>query len=165
MRTFSVEPQFNDTVDMLALAIGYLSEPTPNNSIGQAATDAEAEALIKEAEKGGQVAQYVIFNPQDYHLFRYRNPRLIHHFDYETQQRLVRRGIVGYLWGTTVVLDKNVTRGYIVVSADSRENALKSDKSLIVEISKLEIPNLSITVSKASTDWSNGPCPVSQDQD
>lgn len=189
MHTLAVEPHFSDTVDMLALAVGYLAEPTPNNSIcddrnynAHSASCEKCSAVDKgqgggrcdngmkilhdmkiPSDRGGQVAQYILFNPQDYHLFRYRNPRLTNYLDYETQQRLIRRGIVGYLWGATVVLDKNVVRGYIVISPDTRENALKSDKSLIIQISELEIPARSVTISKASTDWSKGPCPVSQD--
>jgi hypothetical protein len=190
MRTITVEPHFSDTVDMLALAVGVLANPTPNNSIrdnaaytkhsdncvpcykvdngdgGERCENGKKllhDAQIVPNDTRGDVAQYILFNPQDYNVFRYRNPRLIHYLDAETQQRLVRRGIVGYLWGTTVVLDKKVAQGYVVVSADTRENALKSGKSLVIKISELEISPRTITISKANTDWSNGPCPVSQD--
>jgi len=172
MHTLVVNPHFDDTVDLLALAFGVLHVPTPNNSIKANAEskvqderydcpiDDEPAPIVKDS---GEIAQYVLFNPLDYHLFVYHNQRLVHHLDRETMQKLVRRGIVGYLWGATVVLDTNVARGYVVVSADSRENALKSDKSIVVEISKQEIPDRAVMVSKADTDWSSGPCPVSQD--
>lgn len=176
MHTITTDPTYGDTIDLLAIAFGVLHEPTPNNSIkiwtveekmaDNSTYEHDEDYHNAAAEcKGeiGQVAQYVLFNPLDYHLFFWHNPRMIHYIDRETMQKLVRRGIVGYLWGATVVLDKKVARGYIVVSADTRESALKSDKSIIVEINKLEVPDRLVTISEASTDWSHGPCPVAQD--
>jgi len=177
MHILTAEPNFQDTIDLLAVAFGILHQPTPNNSIKTHAVEEKMadngtyehdesyhDAAAEYKGEVGQIAQYVLFNPLDYHLFFYHNPRMIHYLDRETMTKLVRRGIVGYLWGATVVLDTNVARGYIVVSADTRENALKSDKSIVVEINKLEICDRDITVSKASTDWSNGPCPVAVDK-
>jgi hypothetical protein len=146
-----------ETCDRLAIAFGCLFKPTPNNSI----TDKKAKTIVNDMQPEilpdsptGESCQYVIFNPIDFHYFLIRNKRIEFHFDRETQQRLVKRGIVGYLWGATVLLDKNVVMGHAVLSPDIREKALKSKKSIIVQLQTFDtVPRDFEGIAETRTDW------------
>ena len=160
MRTLCINKDSSmESCDRIALAFGCLYKPTPNNGIvakgsKTATTDTpyHGESL---AEPSGESCQYVLFNPIDFHFFLLRNKRLDAHFDRETQQRLVKRGIVGYLWGATVLLDKNVVRGHCVCSPEVREKALKSKKSIVVGLQHFDIvPKDFEGVAETHTDWS-----------
>src|SRR5579863_1349742 len=138
MRTFCLSKDSSmESIDRIAVAFGCLYQPLPNNGIKEKMTDAEAKEL--NDRKPGESCQYVLFNPIDFHFFLLRSGRLRNEFDRETQQRLVKRGIVGYLWGATVLLDKNVAMGHVVLSPDVREKALKSKKSIVVEMQHFDV--------------------------
>ena len=169
MHTLAVDPTCNDTIDMLAIAFGVLHQPPPNNSIKVHTVEEKMpdngtyehdepyhDAAAEYKGEIGQIAQYVLFNPLDYHLFFYHNPRMIHYLDRETMTKLVRRGIVGYLWGATVVLDKDVKQGYAVVTPDVREKALKSRKSIIVKLHRFDMVSDEFEgVADTHTDWTD----------
>jgi hypothetical protein len=185
MRTFCLaKDSFMESVDRIAIAFGCLYKPTPNNSIiegayakhsahcaecydvdggeggvrcenGTKLLHAQGASKHSLAPDRGESCQYVLFNPIDFHYFLLRSGRLRNEFDRETQQRLVKRGIVGYLWGATVALERGVVVGNVVLTSDIREKALKSKKSIIVE---LQQPFDVITkdfegIAETHTDW------------
>jgi hypothetical protein len=95
----------------------------------------------------GEVCQYVLFNPQDFYYYLYNYGKgFLNHFDRETQQKLVRRGVVGYLWGATVLLDRGVPRGYICLSPDIREKALTSKQSILIDGGFIELKSMKYTL-------------------
>ena len=173
-----------ESVDRIAIAFGCLYSPTPNNSIregaylqhgdhcspcqsvdnGEGGERCEAgKKLLKEqgsskhslAPDRGESCQYVLFNPIDFHYFLLRSGRLRNEFDRETQQRLVKRGIVGYLWGATVALERGVVMGHVVLTSDVREKALKSKKSIIVELQRpFDLVSQDFEgIAETHTDW------------
>ena len=110
---------------------------TVDKGAGTTSRCEEGKKLVRAASlegSKGESCQYVIFKPIDFHYFLMRSGRIRNDFDRETQQRLVKRGIVGYLWGATVLLDKDVVTGHVVLSSDTREKALRSKRSIVVEL-------------------------------
>jgi len=185
MRTLCVAKDSSmESVDRIAIAFGCLYTPTPNNSIReglylqhgnycaqcQSVDDGEGGERCDEGKKllkwtgaskhspapdRGESCQYVLFNPIDFHYFLLRSGRLRNEFDRETQQRLVKRGIVGYLWGATVALERGVVMGHVVLTSDVREKALKSKKSIVVEMQRpFDLISEDFTgIADTHTDW------------
>jgi hypothetical protein len=103
-----------------------------------------------EPKSRGEVCQYVLFNPQDFYYYMSNYGKLfLHHLDRETQQKLVRRGVVGYLWGATVLLDRGVPRGYICLSPDIRERALTSKQSILIDGGFAELKDMKYTLEES----------------
>ncbi|GEM_PF-6126442 len=165
MRKLCVSGSNVETCDRLAMAFGCLYNPTPNNSIKPNVLPDDATRNIdavniddvnsesKTGAIGGGVCQYILFNPCEFHYFLLRSPRFSRSWDRECCQKLVKRGIVGYLWGATVVLDKNVKLGHIVLTSDVREKALRSKKSIVVEMQSFDKITDFEGVAEEHIDW------------
>jgi hypothetical protein len=74
--------------------------------------------LLKIAETFGTISQNrrevtaVELNPKDYYMLR-TDPVFVQQFDSETQRRLIRQGLVGYLWGAIVKIAWDLEIGKI----------------------------------------------------
>jgi hypothetical protein len=59
---------------------------------------------------------YVFFNPRDYtDLLKWTQQNI----DRETQRKLLKTGVMGYLWGATLLQSRKVTYGTIYILADA----------------------------------------------
>jgi len=63
---------------------------------------------------------YVGLNPIDWFVML-TDPGLNQLIDKETQKKLIDSGVVGYLWGGTIVLDKRIPQGVGLVTLLPRE--------------------------------------------
>lgn len=86
---------------------------------GYTSTQLIALAFGSLVSDTGAPITYVLFNPADFHFFTSLNPDFI--FDRETQRKLIQTGIVGYLWGATIVLEEDIDANTVVVTTDMRE--------------------------------------------
>jgi len=80
----------------------------------------------------GIYPRWVVFNPVDF----YRLSDVMHNncFYYETERRLIKEGVVGYLWGATVVLE-DIPRGEVYVSAsEDGENIFEPPTCLLRKV-------------------------------
>lgn len=82
---------------------------------GSITPDAMAD-LFGQVQRHDNSVAYVFVNPRDYTDFlKWHDSTL----DRETQRHLLKTGIMGYLWGATVLQSRKVTYGSVYVLADA----------------------------------------------
>ncbi len=111
-------------------AVGFASaaastdDPVLNVDIPVVVTNGQTQALTIDvmAEAYSQIERhdlsvsYVFCNPKDYKDFRLWDQN---NLDRETERKLLKTGVMGYLWGGTILQSRKVTYGTVYVLAEN----------------------------------------------
>lgn len=111
-----------DTAATAATSSTGYQDPLYNKAISAAATRPAGLQSESFADAFGMVQRhdlsvaYVFMNPQDYvDLLKWKDNTV----DRETQRHLLKTGIMGYLWGATILQSRKVNYGDVWVMADA----------------------------------------------
>jgi hypothetical protein len=99
-------------------------DPVLNVDIDVTVADLSAQALTIEVmanafsqiERTDLSVAYVFCNPRDYKDFRLWDQQNI---DRETERKLLKTGVMGFLWGATILQSRKVNLGFVYVLAEN----------------------------------------------